>query len=101
VRHFAECPDVPFGEVAAVKEFPGVWAEYRVFDGGVMQVVHRITGPDVDPWIERTRELYSTLKPPSDAFATFWPRLSLGSIEERCFVVAMVDDRGRRLPATP
>ncbi|MGH9157151.1 MAG: metallophosphoesterase family protein, partial [Acidimicrobiales bacterium] len=37
------CPgtgEVPFVEVACVKDFPGSWAEYRVFEGGILQV-HR------------------------------------------------------------
>ena len=30
-------------EVGCTKDFPGTWAEYRVFEGGVMQVVHRMS----------------------------------------------------------
>ena len=33
VRHFAATGDVPWVEVACVKDFPGAWAEYRVFEG--------------------------------------------------------------------
>ena len=29
-------------EVACVKDYPGAWAEYRVYDGGYTQIVRRI-----------------------------------------------------------
>jgi hypothetical protein len=31
---------IPSIEVGCVKDFPGTWAEYRVYDGGILQVVH-------------------------------------------------------------
>ena len=40
VRHISISRDVPWVEVACVKDFPGAWAEYRVFEGGVLQVFH-------------------------------------------------------------
>ena len=43
VRRFPATGDKPWVEVACVKDFPGSWAEYRVFDGGVMQVHRRIS----------------------------------------------------------
>ena len=33
-RRFAATGDVPWVEVACVKDFPGTWAEYRVHEGG-------------------------------------------------------------------
>ena len=45
-------------EVGCVKDFPGTWAEYRVYEGGIMQVVHRISTPDALAWSERCRHLY-------------------------------------------
>ena len=42
VRHFSATGTVPFVEVACMKDFPGTWAEYRVFEGGILQVHHRI-----------------------------------------------------------
>ena len=36
---------IPSIEVGCVKDFPGTWAEYRVHDGGILQVVHRISTP--------------------------------------------------------
>ncbi|MEJ7722551.1 MAG: hypothetical protein WKF58_19945 [Ilumatobacteraceae bacterium] len=52
----AACPSI---EVGCVKDFPGTWAEYRVFEGGVLQVVHRISSPEALEWSERCRVLYS------------------------------------------
>ena len=45
-------------EVGCVKDFPGTWAEYRVYEGGIMHVVHRISSPDALAWSERCRHLY-------------------------------------------
>ena len=45
----------PTIEVGCVKDFPGTWAEYRVFEGGVMQVVHRISDPEALRWSNRCR----------------------------------------------
>ena len=42
-------------EVGCTKDFPGTWAEYRVFDGGVMQVVHRMSSPAALEWSESCR----------------------------------------------
>lgn len=64
-------------EVASVKEFPGAWAEYKVFDGGVVQVVHRVQEPAAVAWCERTRSL----------FRGFFASFALGSLDDRCFVL--------------
>ena len=45
VRRFAAARDVPFVEVACAKDYPGAWAEYRVYEGGYTQVVRRIAAP--------------------------------------------------------
>ena len=45
--------DVPFVEVACVKDYPGSWAEYRVFEGGVLQVHRRLSSPAALAWSER------------------------------------------------
>ena len=44
---------MPFVEVACAKDYPGVWAEYRVYEGGYTQVVRRISAPDALAWTER------------------------------------------------
>ena len=46
VRHISISRDVPWVEVACVKDFPGGWAEYRVYEGGLLQVFHRISTAD-------------------------------------------------------
>ncbi len=63
VRRFAETGSVPFVEIGAVKEYMGVWAEYRVHEGGYVQTVHRLRSPEALSWSERTRFLYGGLYP--------------------------------------
>ena len=41
-----------------MKDFPGSWADYRVFEGGILQVHRRISTPEALAWSERCRELY-------------------------------------------
>ena len=53
---------IPSIEVGCVKDFPGTWAEYRVYDGGILQVVHRMSTPDALAWSEQCRGLYSRLR---------------------------------------
>ena len=77
VRRFRATGDLPWTEVACVKDFPGAWAEYRVFEGGVLQLVHRIRAADALAWTERTRGMFGGL----------YPQFSLGRLEDRCFVV--------------
>jgi Icc protein len=80
VRHFSATRDVPWVEVAAVKEFPGVWAEYRVYEGGVTQVTRRISHPEAMAWSEETRGLYANI---FGSYADY----SFGRLEDRCFVI--------------
>jgi 3',5'-cyclic-AMP phosphodiesterase len=68
---------VPSIEVGCVKDFPGVWAEYRVYEGGITQLVHRISTPDALAWSERCRGLYSD-------FGLDYASYALGSLEDRC-----------------
>ena len=42
VRRYGPTGDVPWVEVACVKDYPGAWAEYRVYEGGILQIFHRI-----------------------------------------------------------
>lgn len=76
-RRFAATGDVPWVEVACVKDFPGTWAEYRIFDGGVLQVHRRIAAPEALEWTERTREM----------FGGMYPSYSFGTLDDRCFVI--------------
>ena len=68
---------VPWVEVSATKDFPGAWAEYRVFEGGILQVMHRISAPEAINWTDRTRATYGGL----------YPQYSFGEMSDRCFVV--------------
>jgi hypothetical protein len=63
--------------VSATKDFPGAWAEYRVFEGGILQVMHRISAPEAINWTDRTRATYGGL----------YPQYSFGEMSDRCFVV--------------
>lgn len=68
--------DRPWVEVACVKDFPGSWAEYRVFEGGVLQVHRRVSGPTALAWTNRTRAIYQPLD---------YTEYALGSLDDRCF----------------
>ena len=68
---------VPSIEIGCVKDFPGTWAEYRVYEGGITQVVHRISDPAALAWSERCRHLYSD-------FGVDYESYALGTLEERC-----------------
>jgi predicted phosphodiesterase len=70
---------VPTVEIGCVKDFPGTWAEYRVYEGGVMQVVHRISAPDALRWSNRCRWLYRD-------FGVDYETYAMGTLPERCFV---------------
>ncbi len=70
----------PTIEVGSVKDFPGTWAEYRVYEGGVMQVVHRISDPEALRWSNRCRVLYSD-------FGVDYERYAMGALDDRCFVI--------------
>ncbi len=72
--------DVPSIEIGCVKDFPGTWAEYRVFEGGIMQVVHRISTPEALAWSEQCRHLYAD-------FGVNYAEYAMGTLAERCFVL--------------
>ena len=67
-------------EVGCTKDFPGTWCEYRVHEGGIMQVVHRISSPEALAWSESCRVLYSD-------FGVDYGAYALGSLSDRCFVL--------------
>lgn len=75
IRRFERIRNVPFVEVACTKDYPGAWAEYRVYEGGYTQVVRRVTEPKAFEWAERTRGM----------FAGVYRDYALGALEERCF----------------
>ncbi len=74
--------DVPSIEVGCVKDFPGTWAEYQVFDGGILQIVHRISSPRALAWSEQCRGLYAD-------FGIDYTEYGLGRLEHRCFEISL------------
>ncbi|MEX2100607.1 MAG: metallophosphoesterase [Acidimicrobiia bacterium] len=66
---------VPLVEVACTKDYPGAWAEYRVYEGGYTQVVRRVTEPAAFAWAERARTMIQGI----------YRDLVLGSVQSRCF----------------
>jgi Icc protein len=92
VRRFRTTGDVPFVEVACVKDFPGAWAEYRVYEGGILQVFRRISSPEALAWSERTRVMYAGL----------YAGYAFGSLDERCFPIwPRVPEPGRHATSRP
>jgi hypothetical protein len=62
-------------EVGSVKDHPGTWAGYLVYEGGIVQSVHRIMDPVALAWTERTR---------TNALGA-WGRWSPGRLADRSF----------------
>ncbi|HEV7719775.1 MAG TPA: metallophosphoesterase [Iamia sp.] len=77
VRRFAATGDVPWVEVSCVKDYPGAWAEYRVHEGGIVQVFHRISTPEALAWTEQTRHMYGGL------YADY----AFGTVADRNFLI--------------
>ncbi|MCB0976415.1 MAG: metallophosphoesterase [Acidimicrobiales bacterium] len=75
LRRFASAGDVPWGEVACVKDYPGAWAEYRVYEGNVVQVMHRISTSAALAWTDKTRHMFEGL----------YRDYAFGSLADRCF----------------
>ncbi len=62
-------------EVGAVKDYPGTWAGYVVYEGGIRQVVRRVGTPDLLAWTDKS----------AAAALGLWGRWSPGTIDDRCF----------------
>jgi len=77
-RHFAAARNVPIVEIACVKDYPGAWAEYRLYEGGYVQLTRRIDAPSALAWTEKTRGM----------FAGLYRDYALGSVADRCFAHA-------------
>lgn len=77
VRYFPETGTAPFIEVACVKDFPGSWAEYRVFEGGILQVHRRLSRPEAVAWSEQCRAMVFGL----------YPQYAFGALGERCLAL--------------
>jgi hypothetical protein len=52
-----------------------------VYDGGVLQVVHRLSAPEAMAWSEECRDLYSD-------FGMDYAAYALGRLEDRCFAIS-------------
>ena len=79
MRRFEATAEVPWVEVACVKDFPGAWAEYRVHEAGILQILHRISQPEALVWSERTRHMYEGL----------YEDYAFGSLADRCFEIGL------------
>ncbi|MCU0309864.1 MAG: metallophosphoesterase [Acidimicrobiales bacterium] len=78
VRHISISREIPWVEVASVKDFPGAWAEYRVYEGGILQVFHRISTPEALVWTEQTRGM----------FGGMYFGYAFGELGDRCFAMS-------------
>ena len=77
VRRIAATGDLPWVEVACVKDFPGAWAEYRVFERGILQVHRRASAPEALAWADKTRAMFG------GAYVDY----AFGALEDRCLVI--------------
>jgi predicted phosphodiesterase len=68
---------VNVAEVGSTKDYPGGWAGYSVYEGGIRQVVRRTLRRDVIPWTETT----------SRAAGGVWGWWSPGLLEDRCWTI--------------
>ncbi|UDY37736.1 metallophosphoesterase family protein [Dermatobacter hominis] len=68
---------VPWSEVGATNHFPATWAGYRVFEGGLMQVVRRTARPRALAWSERSRS----------ALGGVWALWATGTLSDRSFTL--------------
>lgn len=66
---------MPATEVGSTKDYPGVWAGYVVHEGGIRQVVRRVSQPDCIAWTDRTRA----------AVGGLWGPWAAGRRSWRCF----------------
>lgn len=66
---------IPMVEVACTKDYPGAWAEYRVYEGGYTQVMRRVTDDAAFAWSERARTMIQGI----------YRDLVLGPVHSRCF----------------
>jgi len=62
-------------EVGSTKDFPGTWAGYECYEGGIVQTVRRIAEPSCIRWTDHTRR----------AALGIWQRWAPGRLGDRCF----------------
>ena len=66
---------VVVAEVGSTKDYPGQWAGYSVYEGGLRQVVRRVEHRDAVAWTEMTAR----------AMGGLWGLWSPGRLEDRCW----------------
>ncbi len=64
-------------EVGSTKDYPGGWAGYSVYEGGIRQVVKRVARPDVIAWTDMTGRVLGGV----------WGKWSPGTISQRCWTI--------------
>ena len=62
-------------QVGSTKDYPGVWAGYVIQEGGLRQVVRRVSRPDCLRWTDQTRR----------AGLGLWRWAGPGRLPSRCF----------------
>jgi predicted phosphodiesterase len=72
---------ITVAEVGSTKDYPGQWAGYAVYEGGIRQVVFRVEEPSCVAWTERTRE----------ALGGVWGWWSPGRLADRCWTLEWPD----------
>jgi predicted phosphodiesterase len=65
-------------EVGSPKDYPGVWAGYEVFEGGLVQTLRRIEEPRALAWNELTRTTAGGV----------WKHWAPGRFEDRCVSIS-------------
>jgi hypothetical protein len=63
-------------EVGSTKDYPGTWAGYLVYEGGIVQTVRRVMAPEAIRWTENTARMMGGA----------WGRWSPGRLRDRCVV---------------
>jgi hypothetical protein len=66
---------IPWTETGSPKDYPGTWTGYVVHEGGIRQVVRRVSTPSEVQWLDRTHTV---------ALGT-WGHWSIGRLSARCF----------------
>lgn len=68
-------------EVGSPKDYPGQWAGYAVYEGGIRQVVRRVERPDAIAWTQMTGR----------ALGGIWGWWSPGRLSDRCWTLEWPD----------
>jgi 3',5'-cyclic AMP phosphodiesterase CpdA len=72
---------VTVAEVGSTKDYPGQWAGYSVYEGGIRQVVYRVDEPDAIAWTQMTTR----------AAGGIWPYWSPGRLADRSWTLEWPD----------